>query len=172
MRTLLTERLRIRRMDVSDAGFMLALLNQPSWLQFIGDRGVRTLDDARNYILQGPVAMVERLGYGFGVVEAIASAEPLGICGLAKRDYLDDADIGFAFMPQHCGQGYAHEAASAVLAFAHAELGMARVLATTRTTNSQSQKLLEKLGLRFERMIAHPDGDRELMLYASTPHRR
>jgi RimJ/RimL family protein N-acetyltransferase len=133
---------------------------------------VRTLEDARNYILQGPVAMVERLGYGFGVVEASASGEALGICGLAKRDYLDDADIGFAFMPQHCGQGYAYEAASAVLAYAHAELGMARVLATTRSYNSNSQKLLEKLGLRFERMIAHPDGDRELMLYASTAHRR
>ncbi|MEJ5999837.1 GNAT family N-acetyltransferase [Paucibacter soli] len=163
---LITARLRIRRMCLADAGFMLALLNEPTWLHFIGDRGVRTLEDARNYILQGPVAMVARLGYGFGVVESLASGEPLGICGLAKRDYLEHADLGFAFMPQHGGQGYAHEAAAAVLACARGELGMARVLATTRSYNHGSQKLLEKLGLRFERMIRHPDGDRELMLYA------
>lgn len=167
MRTLATDRLVIRRMSTADAEFMLALLNEPSWLRFIGDRGVRTLEDAENYIAQGPVAMYARHGYGFCIVESKASAAPIGICGLAKRDYLDHADIGFAFLPQHWGKGFAHEAAAAVLGYAQGELGMARVLATTRPDNVDSQKLLEKLGLRFERLIPHPDGDRELKLFGT-----
>lgn len=167
MKNLTTDRLVVRRMTVADAGFMLGLLNDASWLRFIGDRGVRTLDEARNYIQEGPVAMYDRLGYGFCIVETRASGEAIGICGLAKRDYLDSADIGFALLPQHCGLGYAHEAAAAVLRFATHELGLQRVVATTRVDNVASQKLLEKLGLRFERLIPHPDGDRELKLYAT-----
>lgn len=166
MNDLITDRLVIRRMSAADAAFMLGLLNEPSWLRFIGDRGVRTLEDARNYILQGPVAMYERLGHGFCIVETRASGEAIGICGLAKRDYLDSADIGFALLPQHCGRGYAFEAAAAVLHHARTALGLKRVLATTRLDNMDSQKLLEKLGLRFERLIVHPDGDRGLKLYA------
>lgn len=167
MRTLTTDRLVIRRMTAADAEFMLALLNEPAWLRFIGDRGVRTVEDAKNYIEQGPVEMYARLGYGFCVVESKESACPMGVCGLAKRDYLDCADIGFAFLPQHWGQGYAYEAAAAVLQYAQGELGLARVLATTRADNASSQRLLQKLGLRYERLIPHPDGDRDLHLYAT-----
>ena len=161
-----TDRLRIRRMSADDAQFMLGLLNEPSWLRFIGDRGVRTIEDARNYILNGPVDMYARLGYGFYIVELKASADKLGICGLAKRDFLDDPDIGFAFLPQYCGQGYAYEAAFAVLEYAKHEVGLKRVVATTRPDNVISAKLLEKLGLRYERMVRHPDGDRELKLFS------
>jgi RimJ/RimL family protein N-acetyltransferase len=169
LKTLQTERLRIRRMSAADdAAFMLSLLNDPSWLRFIGDRGVRSLADAQAYIENGPVEMYGRLGFGFCMVESKQPAgQRLGVCGLAQRDYLDYPDIGFAFLPQHAGQGYAFEAAAAVLRYAQAELGLKNILATTRVDNLRSQKLLEKLGLRFERQIPHPDGsERQLMVYA------
>ena len=153
-------------MSIADAGFILTLLNEPSWLRFIGDRGVRTIDDAKDYIIQGPVAMYASLGIGLCTVELKDSSCPVGICGLIKRDYLDAADIGFAFLPAHWGKGYAYEAAAAILNFAKADLGLKRILATTRPDNIASQKLLEKLGLRFERLIRHPDGDRDLRVYA------
>jgi RimJ/RimL family protein N-acetyltransferase len=166
MKTLVTTRLIVRPMSIADAGFILTLLNEPSWLRFIGDRGVRTIDDAKNYITQGPVAMYASLGFGLCTVELRDSACPVGICGLLKRDYLDAADIGFAFLPAYWGKGYAYEAANAILNFAKADLGLKRILATTRPENIASQKLLEKLGLRFERLMAHPDGDRDLKVYA------
>nr|WP_315488648.1 GNAT family N-acetyltransferase [uncultured Rhodoferax sp.] len=170
MKTLVTDRLVIRRMTTSaaDARFILELLNDPSWLRFIGDRGVRTETDALQYIAAGPLSMYNRLGYGLCIVESKESRQPLGICGLIKRDYLDYPDIGFAFLPQHWGQGYAWEAASATLHHAIADLGMRRILATTRPDNASSQALLIKLGLQFERAFQHPDGDRDLQLY-STP---
>lgn len=168
MKTLQTERLQIRPMvAVQDAPFMLRLLNEPSWLRFIGDRGVRTLAQAQAYIEQGPVAMYASHGHGFCVVELRGQQQPLGICGLAQRDYLDSPDIGFAFLPEYCGQGYAFEAARAVLAHGQEALGLRRVLATTRAENLESQKLLGKLGLRFDRLIPHPDGSRELLLFAT-----
>lgn len=167
MRTLTTDRLVIRRMTGADAEFMFALLNDQSWLRFIGDRGVRTVEDAEHYIRSGPVKMYEELGYGFCIVESKETLRPLGICGLAKRNYLADTDIGFALLPQYWGSGYAFEAAAAMLEYAKSELGLTRILATTRLDNIGSQKLLEKLGLRFERVFAHPDGDRDLKLYAT-----
>ena len=166
MKTLVTTRLIVRRMSIADAGFLLTLMNEPSWLRFIGDRGVKTIEDATNYIIQGPVAMYASLGFGLCTVELKDSTCPVGICGLMRRDYLDAADIGFAFLPAYWGKGYAYEAAVAVLNFAKTDLGLERILATTRLDNVPSQKLLEKLGLRFERFIGHPDGDRDLRLYA------
>jgi len=174
---LTTERLRLRHMTVDDAAFMLRLLNEPSWLRFIGDRGVKTLADAQSYILNGPVEMVSRLGFGFYIVELkdqagpLSPVAPVGICGLAQRPYLEDVDIGFAFLPEFWGQGYAFEAAAAVLDLARMRLGLRRVLATVRPGNQSSIKLLEKLGLRYEKTMPHPLGDsaegaRELMLYA------
>jgi len=111
--------------------------------------------------------MYDRLGYGFCIVEARESRYALGICGLAKRDYLDHPDIGFAFLPQHWGQGFAYEAALATLHYATSDLGMTRLVATTRADNLSSQALLRKLGLQFERTFLHPDGDRELQLYST-----
>lgn len=166
MKILETPRLILRKMSVDDAAFMLTLLNDPSWLRFIGDRGVRTLDQARDYILQGAMANYARLGYGFYVVELKEMGIAIGMCGLAKRDYLDDADIGFAFLPDYCGHGYAFEAAVATLDFARYQLHLPRVVATTRLDNLPSSKLLEKSGMRLEKKFSHPDGDRELNLYA------
>jgi RimJ/RimL family protein N-acetyltransferase len=167
LKTLQTERLRIRRMAADDAAFMLSLLNDPSWLRFIGDRGVRTLADAQRYIENGPVEMYARLGFGFCLVESNDAARiPLGACGISQRDYLEQPDLGFAFLPQYSGQGYAFEAAAAVLRYAQTELGLKCILATTRVDNLRSQNLLQKLGLRFERLMPHPDGsDRQLMVY-------
>jgi len=150
----------------ADAPFILGLLNEPSWLRFIGDRGVRTLEEARSYIVSGPIDMYARLGIGFCIVEAKDAKEPLGICGLAKRDYLDDIDIGFAFVPRCWGHGYAREAAFEVLRDAKKRLQLRRVVATTRVDNLASQGLLERLGFQFERLIVRPDTGRSLRLYA------
>ncbi len=166
MLVLETSRLIVRRMTLDDAPFMLGLLNDPSWLRFIGDRGVRSLADARNYIEQGPLAMYARRGFGFYIVERKGQASPIGMCGLAKRDYLDDVDLGFAVLPEYCRNGYTYEAACAVRDYAHAQLGLERLVATTRPDNLASAALLEKLGMRLERNFTHPDGGRELLLYA------
>ena len=160
-----TERLRLRHMTPDDAEFMLGLLNDPGWHRFIGDRGIRTVDGAREHILKGPVAMVARLGFGFYLVERKEDGQPLGLCGLAKRDFLDDVDIGYAFLPEYGGQGYAFEAAQGVLAHAR-ELGLTRLVATVVPDNGASIRLLEKLGLRFERTFQAPDSTRELQLFA------
>ncbi|MDB5747594.1 MAG: family acetyltransferase [Massilia sp.] len=161
-----TERLLIRHMTPDDAAFMLELLNGDAWLRFIGDRNVRTLVDARHYILDGPVEMVDRLGFGFYIVALKENGCPIGVCGLARRDFLDDVDIGYGFASAYWGKGYAHEAASAVLAYAVEELGVKRIVATVRAGNAPSIALLNKLGLRFERPIAHPDGTRDLQLFS------
>lgn len=165
MIVLQTERLRVRHMTEGDAAFMLGLLNDPAWHRYIGDRGIRTLEGARDYILTGPMEMVARLGFGFYVVERREDGQPIGVCGLAKRDFLDDVDIGYAFLPQYGGQGYAIEAARGVLAHAK-ELGLKRLVATVLPDNSASIRVLEKLGLRFERMIEAPGTARELQLFA------
>jgi len=165
MKILETTRLNLRYMSANDAPFMLILLNDPSWLRYIGDRGVRNLDHARSYILNGAVENYARLGFGFYLVELKESGTAIGMCGLAKRDYLDHADIGFAFLPAYCRQGYAFEAAAATLQYAQQQLHLPRILATTRVDNLASSKLLEKLGMRLDKIIMHPDGDRELKLY-------
>lgn len=148
-----TERLTLRRLTVDDAEFVLALLTDPAWLRFIGDKGVRTLEDARSYIENGPVAMYERFGFGLYVTERKTDGVPMGMCGLIKRDGLDDVDIGFAFLPAYWGRGYAFEAATAVLDYGRTVIGLARIVAITSPDNESSARLLEKLGLRFDRMI-------------------
>jgi RimJ/RimL family protein N-acetyltransferase len=167
MIVLQTERLRLRHMTLDDAEFMLGLLNDPGWHRFIGDRGIRTVDGAREHILKGPMAMVARLGFGFYLVERKEDGRPLGLCGLAKRDFLDDVDIGYAFLPEYGGQGYAFEAAQGVLAHAR-DLGLTRLVATVVPDNDASIRLLQKLGLRFECAIAAPDTGRALHLFGMT----
>ena len=166
MRVLETDRLAIRLMSTDDAEFMLQLLNEPSWLHFIGDRGVRTVDDARNYIMNGPIAMYARLGFGFYIVELKDGGIPIGICGLVKRDFLDDVDIGYALLPQYWAKGYAYEAASAVMDYGTSALGLKRLAAITSSDNQRSARVLEKLGMRYERMVAYPDSGEEVRLFA------
>jgi RimJ/RimL family protein N-acetyltransferase len=153
-------------MSTDDAEFILRLLNEPSWLHFIGDRGVRTLDDARSYILNGPVAMYARLGFGFYVVELKDDQIPIGICGLVKRDFLDDVDIGYALLPEYWAKGYAYEAASAVMVYGTEALGLKRLIAITSSDNHRSARVLEKLGMRYERMVTYPDSGEVVRLFA------
>jgi RimJ/RimL family protein N-acetyltransferase len=168
MRVLETERLRLRRLTADDAEFILRLVNEPSWLRFIGDRGIRTIDAARDYILSGPVASYERFGFGLYLAELKEDETPVGICGLIKRETLEDVDIGFAFLPAFWGRGYAIEAASATMEHARRDLGLKRIVAITVPDNHASIKVLEKLGLRFERMIKLKEGEPEIMLFASS----
>lgn len=166
MAILETDRLVLRQLTADDAGFMLGLLNQPSFIRFIGDRGVRTTDDARDYIRAGPAKSYELNGFGMYLVELKETALPIGICGLLKRETLDDVDVGFAFLPAYWSRGYALESARAVLSYGKDVLGLKRVVAITSVDNGSSIKLLEKLGLRFERMIRMSDDGSELRLFA------
>ena len=166
MTVLETDRLILRWISADDAPFILELLNDPGWLRFIGDRGVRTADGAREYILKGPVAMVERLGFGLYLTERKTDGVPLGICGLIKRDGLDDVDIGFAFLPQFTGMGYATEAATATMAYGKNTFGLKRIVGITSQDNVTSIRLLEKIGLKFEAMVKIPKDDEEVMLFA------
>jgi RimJ/RimL family protein N-acetyltransferase len=159
MTVLETDRLILRRMRATDAEFILRLLNEPSWLEFIGDKGVRNLDDARNYILDGPVKMYERFGFGMYLAELKANGVPLGMCGLIKRDTLPDVDIGFAFLPEFWGRGYAYEAACAVMDYGRRIFGLKRIVAITAPGNATSIRLLEKMGLGFERMLEFSPND-------------
>ena len=145
MKILETDRLVLRRLTEEDAPFILELVNEPSWLQFIGNKGVQNLEDARGYIAKGPVDSYRRLGFGLYLVELKAGADPIGMCGLLKRETLEDVDLGFAYCPRFWRRGYAHEAASAVMAYAKATLGLKRLLAVTAPDNVASIGLLEKL---------------------------
>ena len=161
-----TERLNLRSLSMNDAGFILDLLNEPSFLRFIGDKHVRTLEDARNYILTGPIASYERHGFGLWLVELRDSNAPIGICGLLKRDCLSDVDVGFAFLPQFWSMGYAYEAASAAVSYGTKVIGLKRIVAITNADNVASIKVLEKLGLSFERMIELSEGGPTIKLFA------
>ena len=161
-----TDRLVLRWLAAEDAEFIFDLLNQPSFLQFIGDKGVGTIVDARNYILTGPIASYERFGFGLYLTELKPAQAPIGICGLLKRETLDDVDVGFAFLPQYWKQGYAFESASAVMAYGRDVLGLDRIVAITSPDNEASIKVLSKLGLKFERMIRLSEDAPEVKLFA------
>jgi RimJ/RimL family protein N-acetyltransferase len=161
-----TERLTIRELALDDAEFALTLTNEPSFLEFIGDRGVRTLEDARNYIATGPLASYARHGHGLMAVLLKDGGVPIGMCGVLKKDWLDAPDIGYAFLPQYWGRGYALEAAAAVLAHARTALGLRRVVAVVTPHNVPSIRLLEKLGMRFERTVVDPKSGEQLALFA------
>jgi RimJ/RimL family protein N-acetyltransferase len=144
-----TERLQLRTVSPDDAAFYLELVNEPSWIRYIGDRGIRTLDAARSAILDGPVAMYERLGYSLYVVQRRSDGAAIGMCGLIRRDVLPGTDIGYAMSPRYWGQGYAYEAAAAVVAHARGALGLPCLMAITSPDNDASIQLLGKLGMRF-----------------------
>lgn len=157
-----TDRLRLRVQTLEDAPFILALMADPDWVRYIGDRGVRDLEDARRYIESGAVAQQRAHGVSLWVAESKATGAPLGICGLVVRDGLEAPDLGFAFLPEHRGQGYASEAARAALEVAR-DAGMERVLAVVTPDNGPSRTLLEDLGFE-EIRIARQDGGPVLIL--------
>jgi RimJ/RimL family protein N-acetyltransferase len=160
-----TERLYLRELELEDAPFILKLLNDPDWLRFIGDRDVRTLEDAREYIAS-VISMYERVGHGLWLVVRKLDTEPLGICGLIARDTLPDLDVGLAFLPQFRRRGYAYEAASACLSYGRAELALPRIVAIATHDNVDSARLLERLGMQFETTLHLPEDTEELKLYA------
>lgn len=160
-----TERLTLRRLTFDDAPFLVLLLNQPSFLAQIGDRGVRTVDDARRYLRDGPMAMYERYGFGLWHVGRKADGAAIGLCGLLRRDNLPDVDVGYALLPEFWGNGYAFEAVSATLRHAAQKFGLERVIAVVSDGNVASIRVLEKAGLRFERRVSLRAGEPEVLLY-------
>lgn len=165
MKILDTERLTLRTLDTDDAPFYLELVNDPSFLQYIGDKGVRTLEQARRAIADGPQAMQRELGHSLYLVQRRSDGAPLGMCGLIKRDSLPGVDIGYALMPAYWGQGYAHEAAAAVVAHGRDTVGLQRLLAITSPDNESSIGLLHKLGLRFVEFTHLPPDQRPTNIY-------
>ena len=162
-----TERLRLNHLSSpDDAPFILELLNDPGFIQNIGDRGVRSLPQAGDYINNGPVASYQEFGFGLYLVETREPRARLGICGLLRRDFHPDVEIGFAFLPRFRGKGYALEAASAVMTLGLKTLRLERIVALTALHNHDSMKVLERLGLKFERMIQYPGRAEESRLFA------
>jgi len=166
-----TPRLALRRLAAGDAPFILELVNVPAFLHNIGDRGVRSLEDARTYIASGPVASYERHGFGLWHVALRADDTPIGICGLLKRDTLEHVDIGFAFLPAWWGKGYAREAAAAVIDYGTRTLGIPHIVAIVSPANAASIRVLEHIGMSFERKLPPGDEGRETSLYSPAPTR-
>jgi RimJ/RimL family protein N-acetyltransferase len=162
-----TKRLVLRRLRAGDAAFILQLVNEPAWVRYIGDKGIRTLEEARDYIENGPVAMYQRFGFGLYLVELRESAEPIGICGLIKREALEEIDLGFALLSAFRGKGFAFEAAAAVMEYGWRTFAIPRLLAITSQDNHVSGRLLEKLGFRFERLIQLDADSPEVKLFAT-----
>ena len=166
-----TQRLSLHELSADcsgDVAFMLRLLNEPSFLKNIGDRGVRSLEDARGYLRLGPMASYVANGFGLYRLQLKAGGETAGLCGLVKRATLPDVDLGYALLPEFCGHGYVAEAAAAVLADARARLGIGRIVAITDPRNAASVRVLERLGFHFEKLVQLTAQDIELKLFAST----
>ena len=164
MKIMETERLILRELGADDAPFILRLLNEDGFLRFIGDKGVRTLEDARDYIAKGPVDSYRRFGFGL-YLTSLRDGVPIGICGLVKRDTLPDVDVGFAFLEEHWSKGYAAESAAAALAYGREKCGLNRIVAITAAQNHASMAVLEKIGLAFEGKIRLVKDGPELNLF-------
>ncbi len=162
-----TKRLILRKFTLEDAPFFIELVNTPAWLQFIGDRNVHTVEEAENYLRNGNLKSYVEHGFGFYLVAIKESNEAIGMCGLVKRDSLEDIDIGFAFMPNSIGKGYGYEAASATLDYALNILKLGRIVAIVDPQNASSIALIKKIGLKYEKMVQISTNDIELMLFGN-----
>jgi ribosomal-protein-alanine N-acetyltransferase len=161
-----TARVRLRELTDGDAAFILELVNEPAWLRFIGDRNVHSLEDARGYIARGPVASYAKHGFGLWAVDLRETGEPLGMCGLIRRESLPHVDLGFAFLARHRGLGYARESAAAAVALAQGRFGLPRLLAITDPDNTASRAVLERVGFTFEREFTWSENGKSQALYA------
>lgn len=166
MQILETERLILRQFTLDDAAFILELLNTPTWLQFIGDRGVHSIEDAENYLRNGSLKSYAENGFGFYAVVEKESKKAIGMCGLIKRDTLPDIDIGFAFLPNLISKGFGYEIASATLNYAFNVLKIKRIIAIVNPENEKSIGLIRKIGMQFEEMIKFGEEAKELMLFS------
>jgi RimJ/RimL family protein N-acetyltransferase len=167
VRVLETERLALRWVQKSDAAFILRLVNEPSWIEQIGDEGVRSLRKAERYIQSGVMEQYRRHGFGLYLVETKQDTQPIGICGITKHELLEDADLGFAFLPKFWGKGYAFESAAAVMSFAKARFGLSRIVAMTSGANPTSVNVLVKLGFSLERLTQTAIIGEELEFYGT-----
>lgn len=161
-----TDRLVLRRLTLADAELMLAVWNDPAFLEHVGDRGIRTVAQAQTTLADGAFRLYEEFGYGPYRVALRDQDLAVGTCGLFRREGFDDPDIGWSILPEHCGKGYAYEAASAVLAYAFAEIGLTRVVAFISAQNRPSIGLARKLGLRYEREARLVGDDEDVCLYS------
>jgi RimJ/RimL family protein N-acetyltransferase len=161
-----TRRLSLRRITLADAELMLGIWNDPAFIEYVGDRGIRSVEQAHETLQQGAFKLYAQYGYGpYRVALAVDDTE-IGICGLFRREGFDEPDIGYSILPAYCGRGYAFEAASAVLDYARTTLGLTRVTAFIAPTNTPSIGLAGKLGLRYERMARLPGEDADVGLYS------
>jgi RimJ/RimL family protein N-acetyltransferase len=167
MNILETERLSVREITETDAEFILELLNQPSFIRYIGDRGIRSAEDAKKFIENRFRESYRQNGFGLYTIEIKQDRSPIGICGFVKRDFLEFPDVGFAFLAPFERKGYAFESANAVMKYGKDVLGLKRVLAITVPDNENSIRLLEKLGFRFEELIKTPNDNEKLKLFSS-----
>ena len=161
-----TDRLRLRAITIDDTELMLAVWNDPAFMRNVMDRGIRTPEQARDALKDGALRLFSNFGYGPYCMSLKSDGSMIGICGLFKRENLDDPDIGFAVLPDYCGQGYAGEAAEAVVAYARADLGLRALTAIVSRGNTASIGLIEKLGLTFESMITMPGEEDSIRLYS------
>lgn len=168
MRTILeTERLRIREFTEKDAEFIFDLLNSEGWLKYIGNRNIKTMEDARLYIMNSFILHYKKFGFGPYLVELKETKTPIGMSSLIKRDHLDDVDLGFAFLPKHIKNAYGHEASKAVMNYAQNKLGIKKLVAITNQDNTASIKLLQKLNFKSEGIIKMPN-EEELLYFSYT----
>lgn len=161
-----TERLTLRPTNQEDAAFVLELLNSPKWLQNVGDRNVKSPEEAKKYIEVKMLPQLERIGFGNFTVIRKTDGAKIGSCGLYDRPDLEGVDIGFAFLPEYEGKGYAFESANKIMQLVREEFKLTRVSGITIEANTASRRLLEKLGLKFEKFINLPGDEEELMYYA------
>jgi RimJ/RimL family protein N-acetyltransferase len=162
-----TNRLIISKFTLKDAPFFKELVNTPSWLKYIGDRNIKTNEDAEKRIKEGHVKSYETYGFGFYKLHLKEeNNKSIGTCGLIKRDTLEDVDIGFALLPEYEGKGFGYEASLAIMELAKHEFNLERLVAITLSSNPNSIKLLEKLGMTYEKTVKPFENDEELMLFA------
>ncbi len=166
MKVLETERLSLRWLTPDDAPFFLELMNDPAFIRNVADRGLRTVEDATRYMGEKVFPSYEKFGFGMNVAELKTEGRLIGSCGLLKRETMEHVDIGYAFLPAYCGQGFAYEAAAAVMRYGREVLKIPKIVGMTSPSNESSMRLLEKLGLRFERMIQMEGYEGESKLFA------
>ena len=163
-----TERLQLRKLTLDDAGLMLAVWNDPAFVRHVGDRGIRTTEEAHDAMRKGALHLYEAFGYGPYRIGLKGDDTAVGICGLFRRDGLDEPDIGYSTLPEFCGKGYAYEAAIAVMDYARSEFDLERLIAIISPQNDASIGLIRKLGFEFERMHTMPDDDDEVCIYGKS----
>ncbi|NJM26337.1 MAG: GNAT family N-acetyltransferase [Bacteroidia bacterium] len=167
MTVLTTSRLVLREFGIEDATFIIELLNSPGWLQYIGDRNVKTIEQAVAYLNEGPLRTYREFGFGLSCVTIKETGEPIGMCGLLRRGNLDHPDVGYAFLSAYHGQGYAEEIVGAMLVHARTYHRFSTIYAITLPNNSASIRLLEKLKMRYVKTLEYPGSFEQLSLYST-----